>query len=77
VTPAATVVDSTTPSPDAQRVLARIPEPLTPAQAGLEPDAGHVAHAGHRAVAPAAAYDSLQAAPIPRRRRRWGRRRAR
>jgi len=64
VTPAATVVDSTTPSPDAQRVLARIPEPLTPAQQALNPTPDS-SRTRVTAIAPAASYDSLQAAPIP------------
>jgi hypothetical protein len=58
------VIDSTTPSPEAQRVLARIPEPLTPAQQALNP-VQDTSLARGRAVAPAAAYDSLQAAPVP------------
>ena len=64
VTPVATVIDSTSPSPDAQRVLARIPEPLTPAQQALNPSPD-TSRKGVTAVAPAATYDSLQAAPIP------------
>jgi hypothetical protein len=62
--PAAASIDTTTPSPAAERVLSSIPEPLTPAQQALNvslapPDTAR------RAVAPAAAYDSLQAAPVP------------
>ena len=63
-TNAAAPIDTTTPSPAAERVLSSIPEPLTPAQQALSsslapPDTAR------RAVAPAAAYDSLQAAPVP------------
>ena len=63
-TNAAAAIDTTTPSPAAERVLSSIPEPLTPAQQALNvslapPDTAR------RAVAPAAAYDSLQAAPVP------------
>jgi hypothetical protein len=64
VTPNGTVVDTTTPSPAAERVLARIPEPLTPAQQALNP-AQDTSRTRGMAVAPAAAYDSLQAAPVP------------
>ena len=64
VTPTGTVVDTTTPSPDAQRVLARIPEPLTPAQQALNPSPDS-SRTRVTAIAPAAAYDSLQAAPVP------------
>ena len=63
-TPAATVVDSTTPSPEAERVLARIPEPLSAAQQALNPSPDS-SRTHLTAVAPAAAYDSLQAAPVP------------
>jgi hypothetical protein len=62
--PTAAGMDTTMPSADAQRVLARIPEPLTPAQQALNPSQDTTAARG-RAVAPAAAYDSLQAAPVP------------
>jgi len=64
VVPAGAVMDTTTPSADAQRVLARIPEPLTPAQQALNPSQD-TSRARGTAVAPAAAYDSLQAAPVP------------
>jgi len=62
--PTAASIDTTTPSHAAERVLASIPEPLTPAQQALNatPDS---TRAHGTAVAPAAAYDSLQAAPVP------------
>jgi hypothetical protein len=63
--PATAAIDSTTPSPAAQRVLGSIPEPLTPAQQALSAQAAPVDTSRMRAVAPAAAYDSLQAAPVP------------
>jgi len=63
--PATAAIDSTMPSPAAQRVLGSIPEPLTPAQQALSAQAAPVDTARMRAVAPAAAYDSLQAAPVP------------
>jgi hypothetical protein len=62
--PAGVAIDTTTPSPAAERVLARIPEPLTPAQQSLAASADTTRARG-MAVAPAAAYDSLQAAPVP------------
>lgn len=59
---AAAALDST-PSPEALRVLARIPEPLTPAQQVPPPEAS----ASHgRAVAPETAYDTLRAEAEPR-----------
>jgi len=57
-------IDTTTPSPAAERVLASIPEPLTPAQQALNATQDSTRAHG-TAVAPAAAYDSLQAAPVP------------
>jgi hypothetical protein len=60
VEPAAAGVDTTTPSADAQRVLARIPEPLTPAQQAL-----NASRTRATVAAPTATYDSLQAAPVP------------
>jgi hypothetical protein len=65
--PPTAAIDSTTPSPAAQRVLGSIPEPLTPAQQALSAQAAPAAvdTSRMRAVAPAAAYDSLQAAPVP------------
>ena len=62
--PAAASIDTTTPSPAAERVLSSIPEPLTPAQQALNASAAPP-DTMRRAVAPAAAYDSLQAAPVP------------
>ena len=62
--PRAASIDTTTPSPAAERVLASIPEPLTPAQQALNA-AQDSTRAHGTAVAPAAAYDSLQAAPVP------------
>ena len=62
--PTTTTIDTTTPSPAAQRVLASIPEPLTPAQQALNASQD-TSRASGRAVAPAATYDSLQAAPVP------------
>src|SRR5437870_916610 len=47
VAPSGAVMDTTTPSADAQRVLARIPEPLTPAQQALSP-AADTSRAGGR-----------------------------
>ena len=63
-TNAAAPIDTTTPSPAAERVLSSIPEPLTPAQQALNASAAPP-DTMRRAVAPAAAYDSLQAAPVP------------
>jgi len=63
-TPTGTAIDTTTPSPQAQSVLARIPEPLTPAQQALSP-AQDTTRTHVTAIAPAATYDSLQAAPVP------------
>jgi len=62
--PTAASIDTTTPSPAAERVLASIPEPLTPAQQALNATQDSTRAHG-TAVAPAAAYDSLQAAPVP------------
>ena len=66
-TPSTAPIDTTTPSAAAQRVLGSIPEPLTPAQQALNPSSATTDTMGmHRtAVAPVAAYDSLQAAPVP------------
>jgi hypothetical protein len=61
----AAAIDTTTPSPAAQHVLASIPEPLTPAQQALNASQAPSDTMRARAVAPAAAYDSLQAAPVP------------
>jgi len=63
--PTGTAIDTTTPSPAAQHVLATIPEPLTPAQQALSPAPDTSRARGIVALAPAAAYDSLQAAPVP------------
>jgi hypothetical protein len=64
LSPAGVAIDTTTPSPAAEHVLARIPEPLTPAQQSLAASADTTRARG-TVVAPAAAYDSLQAAPVP------------
>jgi hypothetical protein len=64
LSPAGVAIVTTTPSPAAEHVLARIPEPLTPAQQSLAASADTTRARG-MAVAPAAAYDSLQAAPVP------------